>query len=420
MPNSDELSVKARNCCKTKHFAHFSLFINSFLRYLVKSVDLIQFLTFTTKIISDFSVIFVFSLPAKKMNLSLDFQIQNRKMKHAILSILLISVFVMSCKNNKDSESLNPNRKSFDFYLWKLNANYSEELGKILDAAQTKNIYLHYFDISLQYDQGISDSKPYPNYVVRSIDSNYMQYNIIPVIYIENEVFSHSFFDLDEKIPALVDQISQTYFGKRINKLQLDCDWTESTRTGYFNLIDALSSRYEISVTIRLHQIKYRHSTGIPPVEKGVLMLYNMGSLYDFDRNSIIDYGITEEYLGQAKAYPVKLDVALPLFSQAVIKNNDNEIRLVRKPDLTEFERNKHAFKKTGDNVFELISDTLYHGHYLSKGFIIKVEEPYFDDIKRSYDLFRNSKLNTGSTILYDLDEGLLEDENFKSLLSGL
>ena len=66
-------------------------------------------------------------------------------------------------------------------------------------------------------------------------------------------------------------------------EIQLDCDWNSSTQKKYFNLIEEMKlyptwENIVWSATIRLHQLKYPKQTGVPPVNKGVLMFYNMGN----------------------------------------------------------------------------------------------------------------------------------------------
>ena len=105
------------------------------------------------------------------------------------------------------------------------------------------------------------------------------------------------------------------------NNLQVDCDWTISTKEKYFNLLILLSNYIEhLSATIRLHQIKYVKATGVPPVEKGVVMIYNLDSPADTNiRNSIFSFEKALLYLkGNLEHYPLQLDVALPAFSWGV------------------------------------------------------------------------------------------------------
>ena len=62
----------------------------------------------------------------------------------------------------------------------------------------------------------------------------------------------------------------------------MDCDWTASSREGYFRalreLSDSLHRRGEsLHATLRLHQYRSPRATGIPPADRLTLMAYNMG-----------------------------------------------------------------------------------------------------------------------------------------------
>jgi hypothetical protein len=109
-------------------------------------------------------------------------------------------------------------------------------------------------------------------------------YNIVPVIFIKNRTFidvdSATVTALADSVLKLVTQINNT---QKLSpqEIQFDCDWTETTRNSYFLFINhyRAASKQSISATIRLHQVKYPATTGIPPVDRGVLMYYNMGSI---------------------------------------------------------------------------------------------------------------------------------------------
>ena len=74
-----------------------------------------------------------------------------------------------------------------------------------------------------------------------------------------------------------------------------------------------------LSATIRLHQVKYYKQAGIPPVDRGMLMFYNMGKLNALTaENSIYNSNDAAGYIETVDDYPLKLDLALPAFSWAV------------------------------------------------------------------------------------------------------
>ena len=81
-------------------------------------------------------------------------------------------------------------------------------------------------------------------------------------------------------------------------EVQFDCDWTQITKNNFFYFLSyfkkQLANRISmttpdplrdlqtepvVSATIRLHQLKFPEKTGVPPVDKGMLMFYNTGNL---------------------------------------------------------------------------------------------------------------------------------------------
>ena len=80
------------------------------------------------------------------------------------------------------------------------------------------------------------------------------------------------------------------------------------------------ASKKKIEVTIRLHQIKYASKTGVPPADSGMLMYYNMSDFTSIDtKNYILDIDVAKRYHYNFDTYPLALDLALPLYTQATI-----------------------------------------------------------------------------------------------------
>ncbi|MEE0975278.1 MAG: hypothetical protein UH853_06170, partial [Muribaculaceae bacterium] len=116
----------------------------------------------------------------------------------------------------------------------------------------------------------------------------------------------------------------------KINELQLDCDWTRSTKGIYENLcrstkehLDSLG--IELSITVRLHQLR----ESAPPAHRGVLMLYNTGAIKDpKTRNSILDINHVKPYVKSAE-YPIPLDYAYPAYGWGVLFDNNHFVSIV-------------------------------------------------------------------------------------------
>ena len=274
---------------------------------------------------------------------------------------------------------------------------------------------MHYIDVD-KTDKGV-----YPVYVLNQVDSAFRQYDIVPVIFITNRSLKGLNIErLSDQIISLVDEISLHHFGKKHKTIQLDCDWSESTRDKYFQLIESLSHHLEVVPTIRLHQIKYQDKTGIPPATHGVLMLYNVGDLKNEQENSILQSNIVDDYIENTTTYPLKLDVALPLFSQTVIKNNRGQVRLVNRSMPETLNNDKLHFRQLDRHLYEVTRDTLYHGFYLSKGYRLKLEESGVDEILDAYAIVKNSELQLNNIILYHLDDGVLKQLDLTKLLEKL
>jgi hypothetical protein len=128
-------------------------------------------------------------------------------------------------------------------------------------------------------------------------------------------------------IAKLVDRchqlVAQLWPGLDYREIQFDCDWTAQTRTTFFAFLrqwrQVLPAGTAISATLRLHQYRYPEQTGIPPVDRVMLMYYNMGLLDDWmEENSILNLARAQPYL-DAAPYPLPIDLALPLFRWGVL-----------------------------------------------------------------------------------------------------
>lgn len=339
------------------------------------------------------------------------------KYKNLCFSLCLV-VFLWSCKEEK--------RYSYSFYHWKSKVRISPDEDKMLKEANVETIYMRYFDIDFiennEYNYDDDDSV-YPISVLAEVDAEAKAYNIVPVIFITNKALKQkrNLTDLSNKIYKLVNQISEQHFNKIHKTIQVDCDWNESTRDKYFNLIKLLKAHYpNISVTIRLHQIKYKDKTGVPPTDAGVLMLYNVGDLKDFDQNSILESHIVEQYINTQTSYPLALDIALPLFSQTVIKNNDNKIKLINEVDRNSLNSNSSIFQQMTENTYKVKSDTLFKGFYLYEGFSLKTEEVSVDEIVKSFKKIENSSIEINEVLFYHLDSACMNRSKFHELTTKL
>ena len=298
---------------------------------------------------------------------------------------------------------------------------WSEPTADLLELTQPQDLYLHFFDVDRQKQPKNYDDGLYPSYTLTHIDSAFLNYNIIPVIYIVNSSLKTADInELSANIQKLIEQIG-TYHGLPTPKeIQLDCDWNASTQNAFFSLVEKLTRTYRVSATIRLHQIKYHEKTGIPPAHKGVLMLYNMSDLKDENENSILSLKVVKEYINSNTTYPLPLDLALPGFSQTVILNPNGQIKLINKSEKLNLETSE-SFEQLSDNIFRPRRDTLYKGFYLNTGFRLKTEAPEVNEIIASYKFLKKSKLNlSDKVIFYHLDNDPETAVYMENIINGL
>ena len=209
---------------------------------------------------------------------------------------------------------------------------------------------------------------------------------IVPVVFITTETAEkltvESVTDLARNICNEIDHLAGRLSAEPFDELQLDCDWTRSSRAGYFALITQLAEQLRqqnraviLTATIRLHQIRHAAETGIPPVARGVLMAYNTSSPTAFEsRNAILDLATVEGYLTDAATYPLPLDLALPLFSWAVqYDRNRRFVRLLQDVRLPQMQSHQD-FSADGGNRFSALKDTFLSEKRIMAGDFIKLE----------------------------------------------
>jgi hypothetical protein len=290
------------------------------------------------------------------------------------------------------------------FYYWRTTYAPDSTEIKALEENNVRTLYVRYFDV----DWPDTDAAPAPVSPIRftAIPSGYA---IIPVVFFRNRVFekldSTASRTLAEKILALARRIDVPA-GIRAKEMQFDCDWTERSRDSYFRFIrqfHALSG-LPLSSTIRLHQIKYYERTGVPPVDHGILMFYNMGNIDAGTGNSIYDRTIAHRYTPSLRTYPLLLDLALPIFSWGLQVRDGRVIQLLDKMNAGEFDRDTN-FSKLSANRYTATHPCFKNGYYFKGNDTVKVEAPSASDLLDMVDdVNRHSNQKIRDLIFFDLD----------------
>lgn len=332
-----------------------------------------------------------------------------------LLSILVL-VIMSSCDYSKKEQ---PHDTKLSFYYWKTSFALDSIERNALTDFNINKLYIRYFDIALH------NNLPIPVSPIKIRDS-IPNLEIIPVVYIKNEVLLKKDINirmLANNIVSFINQINNKY-EIDISEVQLDCDWSLQSKNSFFELIEDIKKevKWKISSTIRLHQVKYASKTGIPNVDNGVLMYYNMGSIAGDSLNSIYDRNIARKYIGALKDYPLKLNYALPIYSWLIHIREGKVIRMISRVRYEEV-NDKEGFSYKGNNVFIVENDGEYFGQYFKKGDEVKIESITSQQLlEMKNDLLEATGNLPSEIILYDLNSKNLsfyEKEVFKNLINS-
>jgi len=297
------------------------------------------------------------------------------------------------------------------FYYWRSNFDLNQTEKDVLQQQQVKTLYIKYFDVD--WDNARQEPVPVAK-LTSSQPTLPAGINIIPTVFITNTCILHlkpaAAAALAQKISTLVDDLSAQHNFKNIPEIQVDCDWTAATKDAYFALVRSIKplQKKTLSVTIRLHQVKYVTGSGIPPADRGMLMCYNMGNLKNpATKNSIIETAELKKYIGALSAYPLDLDIALPLFEWKVLFRNNAYKGLVQYLPSGVFDR---SFATHTGNRYTLLQDTLLNGYELKKGDVLRDERSDYEAVFVSAQTVGKKLRNTRLRVsFYQLDSVLLE-----------
>lgn len=278
---------------------------------------------------------------------------------------------------------------------------------EMLEALQVKKLYVKYLDVDQEGGQ------PVPKAGIQWKGSAWKPYEIIPCVFITNRTFLEGAAPepLAERVWSYLQQ-ANAEAGITPAAYQFDCDWSPATRTAYFAFLRAMRQRVgkaQLSATIRLHQYRYPEQTGVPPVDKGSLMYYNMGDIEDVkEPNSILNNETAADYLAGAGAYDLPLDVALPLFSWVLVYRLGELHRIINWTDATVLDT-LADLEKTGPNRYQVQQNTYFGGHYLNAGDELRYESASQAALQQAAQQLQNLKHYSGTTLYYHLDEALLQ-----------
>jgi hypothetical protein len=332
--------------------------------------------------------------------------------RRLVVIALVLSFCLLGCADRAK-------RANRGFYYWKNDFRLDSRDRTLLNKLAVNKLYIKFFDV-------VWENGPVPVATVKFSSKPPQDVAVVPTVFIVNDTLKKmspaSVPDLAEKISFKIRRTLAIYHLTGIREVQFDCDWTDSTRDKYFTLLRRLKADWErervrISATIRLHQIKYRGRTGVPPVDRGMLMFYNMTEVTRFDtKNSILNLEAGKAYTVNLGSYPLPLDAALPIFSWGVIFQDQRFIGLAR--DFRSADMKRKPFHRYRANIFRVDSDIYLHGSQLYHGDLIRIEESDYAECRKSAAyLRRNLKIDSQTRLLlFHFDQNAIGGMGYEKL----
>ena len=226
------------------------------------------------------------------------------------LSLMAIVWVFLSCKDGQENSV-----EMRSVYYWSTTWELDSAQRAFLKDNKVSRIYLRYFDVVIN-----PRGEVMPNATLRFADSIPQGVEIVPVVFIVNDCMAKGVDSLGQLVLSRVLQMSETHDVMNVKEIQIDCDWSKRTHDAYFAMLrqmrDAAHAKgLRLSATIRLHQL----SQDVPPVDRGVLMMYNTGDVRRLERNPILDMDDAAPYMRHIKGYGLPLSTAYPIFSWQVL-----------------------------------------------------------------------------------------------------
>lgn len=259
--------------------------------------------------------------------------------KGCTLWAILLGLLMISCgKQRYQDESL---EQSNGVYYWRTDLHLDSTERAFLKQHHINKVYCRYFDVVMSDD----GTEPKPNATIAFTATLPASIELIPTVYITEDCMHKPHKDLAEKLVKRIMQMNETNHIGNVHEIQIDCDYTSKSRATYYQFLEQVRhhlspTSYHLSTTIRLHQL----SMPVPPVDYGVLMVYNTGDPRKWqERNPILDYRDVYPYLNKLAQYQLPLAAAYPVYQW--IRNIQN-VRIEHTVEAAEILKVKKALEK--------------------------------------------------------------------------
>ena len=258
---------------------------------------------------------------------------------------LLLCLLMAGCSERQELTEGNA------VYFWRTDLRLDSTERAFLQRYHINKVYCRYFDVVID-EEG---AEPKPNATIAFSSTLPDSIELIPTVYITEDCMHQKPAGLAEKIVKRIRQMNETNDIKHVSEIQIDCDYTSKSRKNYYQFLEEVKEAWgqTLSTTIRLHQL----SMEAPPVDYGVLMIYNTGDPRKWEeRNPILDIRDVQPYLKRLDSYPLPLAAAYPVYQWVRTIRN---IRIEHTVGADEILRVKEAVEKERSSLKNVI--VTYH-----------------------------------------------------------
>ena len=258
---------------------------------------------------------------------------------------LLLCLLMAGCSERQELTEGNA------VYFWRTDLRLDSTELAFLQRYHINKVYCRYFDVVID-EEG---AEPKPNATITFSNTLPDSIELTPTVYITEDCMHQKHAGLAEKIVKRIRQMNETNDIKHVSEIQIDCDYTSKSRKNYYQFLEEVKEAWgqTLSTTIRLHQL----SMEAPPVDYGVLMIYNTGDPRKWEeRNPILDIRDVQAYLKRLDSYPLPLAAAYPVYQWVRTIRN---IRIEHTVGADEILRVKEAVEKERSSLKNVI--VTYH-----------------------------------------------------------
>ncbi|MCF0202557.1 MAG: hypothetical protein HUK08_04255 [Bacteroidaceae bacterium] len=241
--------------------------------------------------------------------------------------LLLLSAILTCCTNEHQKRREQTVRS---MYYWSTVFRIDSAKAEFMEAHKVEKIYVRYFDVVNN-----DNNENVPNATIQFDSAVACNQEIIPTVFIHNECMRSNDTLLADRLLKRILQMNETHHIGKVREIQIDCDWTLSTRKQFYSFMASFREKLHkegitLSSTIRLHQL----SQPAPPADKGVLMAYNTG---DFRKLSvekpILDIRDVLPYLKNLADYDLPVATAFPIYKWDLLFRNGKYIGIMHEKD---------------------------------------------------------------------------------------